>query len=395
MKSNPFIRTGFLYLFLAHFLFSGAAVRGEGDFDWNLPIYKFDNINEFGFVDIWSNLGSLELGNNQDIPLNIEFQSNRNSSSTVLGKGWYFPLLESHIEQQDDNTFAFYLPDGRKLLFYRNVKTDPSTLQGPGEWKAQIDQNTITAWIDKKSKLTFTNGMVTGITLPDGGNIDYLYSGNLPSEIRKNGVTLFKVDVDQASQQVTGLEWTNGTERHEAKISMSNKPRVDFLAGTPVIGGVDKSLNELSVVGGRDFKFDYAVTDKMIPSLKFNDGDGDTTFTWDPIQHNVISANDDLYTIDNSDGARSIASQNKKIGTVRKWVRASDGSSESYSDGPLNYTITYFTSGFLLNKPRTNVTTDGGVTTSEAYTYNEQGDLIRTTYSQGTQTIVRNWLTQK
>jgi hypothetical protein len=395
MKRNLLIRKGFLYLFFAHFLLCGKAVRAEGDFDWNLPVYKFDNINELGFVDIWSNLGSLKLGNDQDIPLNIEFQSNRNSSSTVLGKGWYFPLLESHVEQQDDNTFAVYLPDGRKLLFYRNNKTDPSSLQGPGKWKAQVDQSTITAWIDKKSQLVFTNGMITGIILPDGERIDYLYSGNLPSEIRKNGQTLFKVDVDPASQQVTGLEWTNGFERHEAKISMSNKPRVDFIEGTPLIGGVDKSLNELSILEGRDFKYDYAVTDKMVPSLTFNDGNSETIFTWDPIQHNVLSANDDQYTVKDSNGVISIASQNKKTGATRKWVRALDGSRESYSDGPLNYTITYFASGFLQSRPRTSLITDGDITTLESYIYNEKGNLIRTTYSQGAQTVVKNWLAQQ
>ncbi|HEX4141806.1 MAG TPA: hypothetical protein VHY09_15770, partial [Candidatus Methylacidiphilales bacterium] len=71
--------------------------------DWTLPQAHFEGVEEHGYVAYWEKIGEIELGDGVVLPVHIGFNSHREASSPVLGKGWIVALLESHVEPIDEN----------------------------------------------------------------------------------------------------------------------------------------------------------------------------------------------------------------------------------------------------------------------------------------------------
>src|SRR5580698_11336101 len=84
----------------------------------------FDGVNEQGYVSYWEKIGEADLGDGLVIPLNINFNSHRETSSPTLGKGWMVALLESHVEPVDENSMKVVMPDGWNFYFHRNGSTE-------------------------------------------------------------------------------------------------------------------------------------------------------------------------------------------------------------------------------------------------------------------------------
>jgi hypothetical protein len=59
--------------------------------DWTLPQAHFEGVDENGYVAYWEKIGQADLGDGLVIPVNIGFNSHRETSSPTLGKGWILP----------------------------------------------------------------------------------------------------------------------------------------------------------------------------------------------------------------------------------------------------------------------------------------------------------------
>src|SRR5438045_3848946 len=67
--------------------------------NWRIPTTYFENVDEKGYACYSERVAEIDLGGGLKLPLIVNFQSERESISPYLGKGWVLALFESRIVQ--------------------------------------------------------------------------------------------------------------------------------------------------------------------------------------------------------------------------------------------------------------------------------------------------------
>ena len=345
--------------------------------DWNLPKNHFDGVNEFGFVSIWENIGEIDTGDGLVLPLNINFRSDRNTSSSTLGAGWHLALLDSNIVQIDERTFMMFDPAGPFRLFWRDAK-NPNILGGQAGWKAEIRGDTITAWADCGGiKLVFNKGRIASMQVKDK-TFTYDYQNGQISKLREGNTPILKVERAPVSDEVTGLTLANN---QKIEIKLGERPRVQTIQGKNLVVAKDLSLASISTESQEQAQmrgFEYGVDDRIQPTLTVKEtGSTDRKVVWNP--GNMLISRDGEWSYDIKPGAGAF--DNAAIGRKNAknqsefWHRDNAKGEEIVQgiDGSKKVT-TRFTSGILVGKVK-RISEDG----NEKYfaAYDEQGRFLR------------------
>jgi len=350
-------------------------VQGCG-IDWSLPKNHFDGVNEFGFVSIWENLGSIALADGVVLPLNANFRSDRASSSSTLGSGWSLTLLDANIVQIDEQTFMMFDPTGPFRLFWRDAK-NPNVLSGQAGWKAEIGKgangDTITAWADCGGvKLVFNKGRITSMQLKDKV-FTYNYQNGQVSEIREGNTPILKVEKTPISGDVTGLTLANN---QNIQIERSDRPRIQIVNNQPLISGMEPSLSKVIKSDGTTITIDYAIDQNLNPTMKI----GSRLITWNSATKIIISDNAWIYDIKPSlvkGFNASIARKNKSNQEELWFYDASAGKETVKTVDGHRIVNAWFTSGILSGKKRYTEERKDDITSSSKYIYTEAGRLER------------------
>jgi hypothetical protein len=69
----------------------GESLQACGDF--RLPQNHFEGVTALGYVSIWKQIDSLDLGDLK-VPVVTGFQTYRQQPSPELGSGWFLPLMD-------------------------------------------------------------------------------------------------------------------------------------------------------------------------------------------------------------------------------------------------------------------------------------------------------------
>jgi hypothetical protein len=241
--------------------------------DWSLPQNHFEGVNSTGFVDLWEQIGTLDLGEVK-VPVNIGFQTYLPYVSKELGAGWILPLLDANIVQRDEGTFDMVQPDGWIALFRRDG-SNPNILHGSGGMLAEIQGSTITVNSTCGSgwKMVFTQGKLT--TLSKGKHTLSIERDALGRGVAiRDGITpVMRLEQDQA----TGLAKSIQIGAQKYQLAYDGKPRIENVGGQNLVGGVEPSLHEITYpqeMGGKKETYDFALTEKMLPELKITDTEG-------------------------------------------------------------------------------------------------------------------------
>lgn len=260
-------------------LVAGLASTSRGcGIDWSVPETHFDGVDARGHVCYSEKIGEVDFGGGLNLPLIINFRSDRESSSPYLGKGWILALLDSNFVQTGENAFQMVQPDGWVRPFYRGKPSD-TTLNGGPNWKGEISGNTISVWVDCGWKFMYFKGKIAALENPKGRKLEFVYSGGKVTEIRENGAVKFAVDFDSAGGRSGSLEF-NGKRLH---IEESEKPRIQTIGGRNVVAGFDSSLHSLSGTDAADDRFEFAVNDTVEATLKISGkAGGERKVVWDP-----------------------------------------------------------------------------------------------------------------
>ena len=350
--------------------------------DWNLPKNHFDGVNEFGFVSIWENIGEIDTGDGLVLPLNINFRSDRNTSSSTLGAGWHLALLDSNIVQIDERTFMMFDPAGPFRLFWRDAK-NPNILGGQAGWKAEIRGDTITAWADCGGiKLVFNKGRIASMQVKDK-TFTYDYQNGQISKLREGNTPILKVERAPVSDEVTGLTLANN---QKIEIKLGERPRVQTIQGKNLVVAKDLSLASISTESQEQAQmreFEYGVDDRIQPTLTVKEtGSTDRKVVWNP--GNMLISRDGEWTYEIKPGAGPF--DNAAIGRENArnqsefWHRNNTKGEEIVRHGDGSATVKrWFTTGTLRGRPRSNEEThsaDSG-STYERYSYDENARLTR------------------
>ncbi len=277
------IRTPFATVWLAVAAASPFRLSACG-LDWSPPTNHFDGVDEQGYVEYWEKVADVDFGDGLKLPMEIGFRSHyeNGAPSPYLGAGWVIPLLEANFVQTGENSFEMLQPDGWTNLFLRK---DTTTLNGSAGWMAQINGDTITAWARCGWKIQFYKGHIVSMTTPKNRTFEFVYSGDMVTAIRENGATRLGVEQD-THEKVMALVFDN----RRLEITKDQKPRVQKIAGQNLLAGMDESLKSISPSVGPDKTFEFAVSDKIQPTLKItSDTVKDRLFTWDPSTKKIVN----------------------------------------------------------------------------------------------------------
>jgi len=264
--------------------------------DWTLPQAHFEGVEEHGFVAYWQKIGEIDLGDKVVLPVNIGFNSHRESSSPVLGKGWIVALLESHVEPIDENAVNVIMPDGWTFLFLRNANTE--TWRGSAGWMGETNGARFVISAPCGTKIIYDRGKIQEIDNDKAGTLTFGYNGGVPMEMDRNGAALLKVELDPNSGTANALVIAG----RRVELSLAPRPRVVNLLGKNLISGFDPSLASLQQADGKE-TFAFGTDKALNPTLGINaPGQLPRRFVWDAATRQIKSDGAWTYTIEPKDG---------------------------------------------------------------------------------------------
>jgi YD repeat-containing protein len=387
MKSQFFQRVREIGMALAISLALG--VRGAlacGDF--RMPSNHFEGVTSRGYVSIWKQLDALDLGDTS-VPILLGAQTYRSIPSGALGSGWIMPLFDSGIVQRDENTFDMITPDGTMDFFYRDG-SDPSILNGSSGWTGEIQGNDVIVHSKCGSgwKMVFRQGRLD--TLSKGNHELRIQRDplNRPTGITENGVSRVALNRDEKTGLMSALEM-NGKKY---QFDYDGKPQVENLNGTIVVGSVEPSLhkityfNETVKEGVKSESYDFAVTEKMLPSLKITDAQGKERMIVWGMDGRILQDGEWNYKITSSKETVANAIIERVNNQKKKEYWYKDDPNGKETTVSLDGTKTersWFTSGVLAGKERKEITIQNNkIINQNSWSYNEHGTLVRS-YREG------------
>jgi hypothetical protein len=252
--------------------------------DWTLPQAHFEGVEEHGFVSYWEKIGEIELGDKVVLPVNIGFNSHRESNSPVLGKGWIVALLESHIEPIDENAMNVVMPDGWTFLFLRNANSE--TWRGNAGWMGETNDARFTISAPCGWKIIYDRGKIQEIDGDKIGALTFGYNGSVPVEIDHDGAAILQVELDPVSGMANALVIPG----RRIELSRAQRPRVVSLLGKNLINGFDSSLSSLQQADGGKETFAFGTDKTLDPTLTLNSpGLLPRMFVWDAATRQIKS----------------------------------------------------------------------------------------------------------
>ena len=362
-------------------LFMGMMTSGHACGDLRIPTTHFEGVNEEGFVSRWRQLGALDLGDIQ-VPVITGFQTYKTYISPELGSGWILPLLDANIVQKDEKSFDMVQPDGWRVHFWRDAN-NPNVLHGSNLGLAEIQGDTITVNSTCGSgwKMVFTQGKLT--SLSKGNHKLTIERDALGRGVAvRDGITpVMTLEQDQA----TGLAKSIQIGSQKYQLAYDGKPRIENVGGQNLVGGVEPSLHQITYpqeMGGKKETYDFAVTVKMLPSLKITDTEGKERMIVWGLDGRILHDGEWTYTIKpQADPESRFASIERKnaAGKSELWNRDEAKGEEVTQGIDGGKTVkTWFTSGVAARKTRKEtMLINNKIVNQNNWSYNEQGTLIR------------------
>ncbi len=344
--------------------------------DWSLPQAHFAGVEEHGYVAYWETIAEMDLGA-VVIPVHIGFNSHREASSPVLGKGWIVALLESHVEPIDENAMNVIMPDGWTFLFLRNANSE--TWRGNAGWMGETDGARLTITAPCGWRIRYDRGKIQEIEGDEIGSLTYDYNGGVPTEIDHDGAAVLQVERDPVTGRASALVVMG----RRIDVALAQRPRVVNLLGNNLLSGFDLSLASLQMPEGRKENFAFGTDKALEPTLTIAAPAQLTrTFVWDAATRQIKSDGDWAYTLKPVADHLRFTRVSAQNGTESFEADDATGlTAEKSADGA--ELVTYrFVSGPLAGSVRRIEQRDaaGHATPLYAASYFPSGELMRETF---------------
>lgn len=350
-------------------------VIGCGDF--RMPSNHFEGVSSQGYVSIWKQLDSLDLGD-ASLPILLGTQTYRKIPSGELGSGWIMPLFDSGIVQRDETTFDMITPDGT-MDFFRRDSSDPNILHGSSGWTAEIQGSDIIVHSKCGSgwKMVFRQGKID--TLSKGSHELRIQRDQLnrPIGITENGMSRLALTRDEKTGLVSALNLSG----KKYLFAYDGKLRVENVGGQNLVGGVEPSLHQISFPDVKKEIYDFAVTEKMFQNLKITDTEGKERMIVWGLDGRMLEDGEWSYKITPSRDIGSNAAIERTNLQKKKEYWFKDDPNGRETTVALDGTKTersWFTSGVLAGKNRREITLiNNKIVNQNSWKYDENGTLYR------------------
>jgi len=344
--------------------------------DWTLPTNHFDGVEEHGYVSYWEKIGEADLGDGLVIPVNINFNSHRESSSPTLGKGWMVALLESHVEPIDENSMHVIMPDGWTFIFLRNGNAE--TWRGNAGWVGETNNTVFTITAPCGWRIKFDGGKIQEIDTPKNRSLSYKYNGPAATEVDIDNRPFVQVESDNK----TGVAEDLLIGGQKIDIAFAQRPRVQTMLKQNLVTSFDPSLNQLKWPDGKMESFAFGTADKTLdPTLAItHSGQTERNFSWDATTRQIKIDGVWTYNLTTCDNVP--VNRTNTQGQSESYSTSFGTITEQGTDGTRQITTTFSNAGPLSGKLRKielirHVGDKPDVITECAY--DEKGRLVRET----------------
>ena len=194
-------------LFFAIFLDSKlqAAKDSRSWLSWHIPRCHFENLSEEGHVRIIEEIEWFRVAQGNRLPLVAVFDTGVNHNSSLLGKNWYFPLLESIAYPKDSDTYVVRMPNhATDFIFYKigagkyRIRKHHSS-----SWSADLKGDVFTVRSNLGDELVYKSGRLRHLKYSNERKIHFHYHNKMISEVRdEQNTLLFKVEKRQNGEIV-------------------------------------------------------------------------------------------------------------------------------------------------------------------------------------------------
>ena len=295
-------------------LVASLPIAAEGcGLDWSLPVAHYEGVEEHGYVAYWEKIGDIDLGSGLVIPVHIGFNSRREASSAVLGKGWIVALLESHVEPVDDNCMRVIMPDG--WTFLQLSSATATRRPGAATWAGSARRTTRFSPSQRRAGgRSSSTGAKSSNSKASSAPLTWRYNGGVPTEVDDGDRAILQVEPDPATG--AGALVIDG---HRIGVAMGKRPEVTSQSGGNLIAGFDPCVSGLQRPDGKKETFDFSTDGALFPTLTIaGTGAESREFSWDPATRQIRSDGDWTYQL-------------VRAGDHLHYERtAADGKSESY-----------------------------------------------------------------
>ncbi|MDD2710523.1 MAG: hypothetical protein PHV34_21295 [Verrucomicrobiae bacterium] len=360
---------------------------------WSEPHNRYPSLNEKGIYELFYTIGHLSLDDEKPLPLILSF-SPVYPPSRFFSSNFNLFIFDARMYPLSEREYECIYPDGWTYHYWAGK--DKNILNGSSGWKAEISKNAagnpgniINLFANCGGwRMTFTGGRITTIKTPKNKLIDVVMLGDKAGEIRVNGSTALRIQMDAREGRSGEMIFKDGKRN---KFELGSKPLV--LVGADKkreIKGEELSLRRMTLADGTVIDYVFGVDESKQPTLKVSStGKDDHLYTWDASSRYLLSdavcgtaeTNTWNYVVKPGakpqDNAACIEKRDAKGELVSAW-KASPGREETFEKGVWNIK-SMFAGGTLAGRIRKIERRDKDEKVEVVYraTYSEKGELIR------------------
>jgi hypothetical protein len=219
---------------------------------------------------------------------------------------------------------------------------------------------------------------------------------NRPNGITENGVTRLALSRDEKTGLISSLEMN----RKKYLFDYEGKPRIENVGGQNLVGGVEPSLHQITYpqeMGGKKETYDFAVTEKMLPSLNITDAQvKERMIVWGT-EGKILQDREWTYTIkpQSDPNARFASIERKNAEGKSEFWNKDEAKGEEVTQGidGVKTVTTWFTSGIVAGKLRKEVTMlNNKILYQNSRSYDDNGRVIKIKKNNQQSNIIYNFI---
>lgn len=232
-------------------------------FRWSsTPQFVFNNIGEKCNLVISEKIADIPMPDGTSIPIQVDFDSSRTTSSEYLGNGWFFNLGDIMLVPTDTDSYAVLFPNRQKATLRRSGDNTYANY----EWVLKSEKSKRELFRRCGTSLAFSrDGRIIRGKSTGGAVVVFKYENNKLSSIESNGaaLALFSYDGDNIKIGVKG-----DSRKIELKVTR--------------LGGKYKMLQSIAIDGETISEFAYKQpSGSRIHALEHKRKGSVSKFEWD------------------------------------------------------------------------------------------------------------------
>ena len=339
-------------------------------------MHAFNEINAMGEVDIAEPIGYIDIDDENQMDLSINFNSNRRVASKTFGYGWWFGLTDSYVVKDTQDSYKFVMPNSWEVILKRSYKNKKIFETKRKNWVLEEIPNGFSVSGSCGVAFIFKRNFLDQVKYSNGTTLFFKYEGGKLKQINTKGrsIILFRYDND-------GMIYLDLVkEKRTIKFNVSE------------VSGYGKLLAEQA-----DFpdakhikKYSYKFSDSEVSELSITQNGETKKYFWETgsglivreeLYNGTRLADSYEYTIPNKDDVDKYKYLKRKSSSNKKediFYRNDKGVSVNQRDGGDIVKIYENMSANCYGKPRKIETKHpDGRTEEQLFLYDDKGRIIR------------------